>query len=778
MAGRWSVGLAALVTLVFAGQAAAQSFTPDDPRLVEVTAPDRAAAQRLAVQHDVGYETGGLSAVVVVTNDDEIAQLRAEGFKIGRTIEGETIDSRLAERRAIMRSERLAAGFAENGVPKGGVTRGGQKIVNQPGEVVIMRAYTFTNYAGTFLYVEAHSKLGTTSSATTANLSVATAGADGVYGTAVPFTMPLGGDNDPARYTDAGQYMYHRHLQPVPAGTDPKTVRVASDKGGVDEAAITPWLGKSLPPHVPTFQKGFFDHYMDPTEVYNRFDSLAQQFPDIAEIVNMPNPTPGYQRKATTVVGPANFTYTGQTGTFSAAARAQAVALESKEMGHLGGNQLTATLLNPGAQNSPLSITMSGNDIVVNLATDGTGALSSTAAQVVAAINASPGASQLLLARTYAGNAGDGIVQPRALVNLSDFLSALPEVRRGPQTVKLLRIGTHRDGSRTGVFIYAQEHAREWVPPQITIETAERLLRNYAHDGRTKQLVNNLDIFILPSVNPDGGTLSFYDRPSQRRNMTRHCPLTATSGMPSGRNGWGVDVNRNYDVGSLFDGYFGASTSCTSDTYSGPSELSEPESSNLDWVPATFRNIKFSMNTHSSGNLFMWSPGAYVVPGRITLPRPDLGTETFFWSASTHILTEIKRFRNLAVEPTATGPVVDVLYSAAGNSGRRAVVQVRDLRVGRRGRRRGVPAPVGPGGHAQTMEFANGMTGILDVAYAWTFDHRGPTRRRSRGRPRTGAGSSGSTRPSPRRSSTRSTARGRRSRPRSTRLTRRRTRRA
>ena len=163
-----------------------------------------------------------------------------------------------------------------------------------------MRAYAFTNYAGKFLYVEAHSKLGTTSSATTANLSVAGAGADGVFGTAVPFTMPLPGQNtasDPPRYTDAGQYMYHRHLRPI-TGEIPLRVRVASDKGGVDEADVTQWLGKQLPPHVPGFQKGFFDHYMDPTEVYARFDELAAQFPDIAELVPLPNPTSGYQRKA------------------------------------------------------------------------------------------------------------------------------------------------------------------------------------------------------------------------------------------------------------------------------------------------------------------------------------------------------------------------------------------------------------------------------------------------------------------------------------------------
>jgi hypothetical protein len=364
--------------------------------------------------------------------------------------------------------------------------------------------------------------------------------------------------------------------------------------------------------------------------------------------------------------------------------------------------------------------------VTVNLATNASGGLTSTAAQVVAAINAHVGASALLLAATYGGNAGAGIVQPRALVALSDFLIAPPEIKRGPHTVKLLRIGKHRDGSKTGVFIYAQEHAREWVPPQVNIETAERLLRNYAHDGRTKQLVNNLDIFLLPSVNPDGGTLSFHDRSSQRRNMTRHCAITSTTGMPSGRGGWGVDNNRNYDYGSLFDGYSGASTSCTSDNYAGPAELSEPENKNVDWVAATYDNIKFSMNTHSSGNLFMWSPAAYIVPGRIPLPRPDLGTETFFWAASTHILSEIKRHRGMAVEPGATGPVIDVLYSAAGNSGDMMYYKHGLFAWNFETGTQGFQPNWEDEGHAQTMEFANGMIGLLDVAFAWSNDRQRP----------------------------------------------------
>ena len=108
---------------------------------------------------------------------------------------------------------------------------------------------------------------------------------------------------------------------------------------------------------------------------------------------------------------------------------------------------------------------------------------------------------------------------------------------------------------------------RPGVPPLVTIETAERLLRNYATHGPTKQLVNNLDIWIVPSVNPDGGHYSFYDFASQRKNMTRYCEPTGNYDV-NARTTWGVDNNRNYGTHwSLC----GSSATTSSETYRGPS---------------------------------------------------------------------------------------------------------------------------------------------------------------------------------------------------------------
>ena len=77
---------------------------------------------------------------------------------------------------------------------------------------------------------------------------------------------------------------------------------------------------------------------MDPTEVYERIDKIAVDYPEIAEMVALPNDTQGYQRQAMAMLAGT----TAANANPATAAQGYAVQLFSKAMGHLGGNDITA----------------------------------------------------------------------------------------------------------------------------------------------------------------------------------------------------------------------------------------------------------------------------------------------------------------------------------------------------------------------------------------------------------------------------------------------------
>ena len=199
-----------------------------------------------------------------------------------------------------------------------------------------------------------------------------------------------------------------------------------------------------------------------------------------------------------------DFTFKIQPVTGSAAvSQPQAVVLTAKDWGQEGGNQVQAEFRSQSpTPNLPLRIEVNGKLVEAFLGTDANGASNSTAAQVVSAINAKPEAAALLTATTYRNNAGAGTVQPRARTFLSDFLNAPASVARGQFQQHLYRIGTKRDGSKPGVFLFCQQHAREWATGLTCVQTAHELVKNYATDPQTKQLLDNVEVFMLAELQP------------------------------------------------------------------------------------------------------------------------------------------------------------------------------------------------------------------------------------------------------------------------------------
>jgi hypothetical protein len=595
---------------------------------------------------------------------------------------------------------------------------GGKDAIDIPdGPLNVLRADVFTNRDGTFVNVEVWSD----------------DASDEV-------TFELAGESATlSRFVDSGEYLYHRTSNPLPTDAAPgDTLVVTDDDGDSVTAELTEWIpGVSGGiGHPEGYQWAFVDGYVDAFQSRAKIRELAAEFPELAEIVDLPEDSLGYRRPAMAALGPdASDSY---------------VWAETHVDGHEGGDDYVLEAVDPGAPDSPLSVELDGTTVRVSLGTDSTGASTSTANDVAAAINDSE-AGDVVTAWKYAFASGDGVVQPGSddfdddLAGPADPSDPLYADLHEPFDIEAIRIGKVRDGSKPGVMAYSQEHAREWVTPLVALETAERLLRNYGTDPRITDLVDNLDIFIIPSVNPDGTNVSMWDDLFQRKNFNQYCegilaPFLAHSYT-------GVDLNRNFTVGSNQDGYSGASSTCYSAVYS-PGELSEPEARNEVWLTDTYDNIEFSMNTHSFGGYFMWAPGAYIADGRVPLPRPSLGTEDYFWDASSDILSDIKEHRGTVIHPGRTGPVIDVLYSAAGNSAdehyysddanltgdAEPQIYAWNFEVGAdlwTGSGWSSPGFFWPDyeteGFDQAMEFTDGWLGFLEVALEHSRDDDAPT---------------------------------------------------
>jgi len=91
----------------------------------------------------------------------------------------------------------------------------------------------------------------------------------------------------------------------------------------------------------------------------------------------------------------------------------------SKLKGHFG-NTIKVAYVDPDAANAKLAVTVSGTTITVSLATDATKAITSTASDVKAAIEAVPAAAALVTVANKDANTGAGVVTAMAATALAN----------------------------------------------------------------------------------------------------------------------------------------------------------------------------------------------------------------------------------------------------------------------------------------------------------------------------------------------------------------------
>ncbi|MBM3403335.1 MAG: T9SS type A sorting domain-containing protein [Bacteroidetes bacterium] len=152
------------------------------------------------------------------------------------------------------------------------------------------------------------------------------------------------------------------------------------------------------------------------------------------------------------------------------------------------------------------------------------------------------------------------------------------------------------------VFYNGLIHAREPIGMQLLFYFMFYMLENYATDEEVKYLVDNLQLYFVPIINPDGYYYNQSTTP-QGGGMWRK------NRRNSGSGNYGVDLNRNFGYMWGFDD-IGSSPDPSSETYRGPSAFSEPETQIVrDFCNA--HDFMITQNYHSYSNLLLY-PWSYI----------------------------------------------------------------------------------------------------------------------------------------------------------------------
>ncbi len=224
------------------------------------------------------------------------------------------------------------------------------------------------------------------------------------------------------------------------------------------------------------------------------------------------------------------------------------------------------------------------------------------------------------------------------LAEMHDFGSTIEG-----RTVWGIRItGPGDSASRPGLLFHGIEHAREWIGGPVPIYAAEHLLTHYGTDPDITDLVDRIDWYFIPVMNPDGYVYSWGPNRYWRKNR-----------RDNGGGSFGVDPNRNW--GHEWGGS-GSSGNPNDQTYRGTAPFSEPETRNIRDFILDHGRIRAYIDFHAYGQYILW-PWAYTD----VLP-PDHGA---FIEVGYEMRDAIQALHGRFY---TSGPVGSTLYLAAGAS--------------------------------------------------------------------------------------------------------------
>ncbi len=151
------------------------------------------------------------------------------------------------------------------------------------------------------------------------------------------------------------------------------------------------------------------------------------------------------------------------------------------------------------------------------------------------------------------------------------------------------------DPNKPEVSLIGNHHARELITVEIPLDLLHTLTEQYGISSEVTNIVNTMEVWIVPTVNPDGLVYVATTDENWRKNR-----------RDNGDGSFGVDLNRNYSYKWGIDNV-GSSGNTRSDTYRGTAPFSEPETRAVKTFCAAHHLLR-NINYHSYGDelIYPW----------------------------------------------------------------------------------------------------------------------------------------------------------------------------
>ncbi|XP_057376006.1 carboxypeptidase B-like [Daphnia carinata] len=221
-----------------------------------------------------------------------------------------------------------------------------------------------------------------------------------------------------------------------------------------------------------------------------------------------------------------------------------------------------------------------------------------------------------------------------------------------PNLVELINVGTSYENrslylvrisnatapdTQPAVWIDGGFHAREWISPAL----ATYIIQQIVEEPANAKLLNNIDWYIMPVVNPDG-----YEYSHVRRRLWRK-----TRSMTTSARCIGVDPNRNFDFKW---GGAGSSSNPCSEVFKGSKAFSEVETvAYSQYIMSKSKQIKLYLTLHSCGQKLL-------IPWGYDREYPSNFNDMMELGQCAASKFKLYKY--------GVGNKVDLLYRAAGNA--------------------------------------------------------------------------------------------------------------